>query len=225
MRLTHVSPVGGAVIGAMLAAVAMLAMSPARSSSQASPPKPPTLPRLVDTTYVPPAGRSIAVRRGGDLQAALDAAQPGDVIVLDAGSSFRGNFTLRKKAGSGWIVIRSSSSDALLAPPGTRISPRSVVMPKLVTPNRVPVIQTAPGARGYRFIGIEFTLAQNVRTLKEIVAFGGVQTTVDDTPSDLILDRCYIHGHSTADVFRGVLLNSASAAVIDSYISEIHVAC
>jgi hypothetical protein len=33
-----------------------------------------------------------------------------------------------------------------------------------------------------------------------------------------------VHGHATADVFRGILLNSAASAVIDSHVSEIHVA-
>lgn len=179
----------------------------------------------MDTTYAPPAGRTIAVRAGGDFQAALRAAQPGDVITLQAGAVFRGNFTLPRKTGAGWIVIRSSSADAELPPPGTRITPGfAPAMPRLVTPNRVPVIQVAPGARGYRFIGIELTLGENVRYIRQIVAFGGTQASLAETPSDLILDRCYIHGHASADVFRGVLLNSAASAVIDSHISEIHVA-
>ena len=67
-------------------------------------------------------------------------------------------------------------------------------------------------------------MADDVRTLRQIVAFGGGQSTQEDTPSDLVLERCHVHGHQTADVFRGVLLNSASTAVVDSYISEIHVA-
>ena len=41
-------------------------------------------------------------------------------------------------------------------------------------------------------------------------------------PHDLIIDRCYIHGNDTGDVQRGVMLNCARAAVIDSYISNCH---
>ena len=49
----------------------------------------PELPRrLVDTTYSPPSGRTIAVEKDGDFQAALDRAQPGDVITLEAGATF-----------------------------------------------------------------------------------------------------------------------------------------
>lgn len=188
-----------------------------------TPPDPPA--KVVDTTYIKPTGRTIAVRGGGDLQAALEEAQPGDVITLQAGAVFRGNFRLPKKARSGWVVIRSSAAEKDIPVEGVRITPAfSGVMAKLVTPNSVPVIQTAPGASGFRFIGIEFTVAEDVHTLRQIVAFGGTQSSRSDLPGDLILDRCYVHGHRTANVFRGVLLNSASSAVVDSHISDIHVA-
>lgn len=216
----------GLALLASVFALAAVAMSSIASPLPVERPAPPHPPRtLLDTTYTPPAGRTIAVRAGGNLQAALDAAQSGDVIALQAGAVFRGNFTLPRKPGSGWIIIRSAAPDADLPAPGKRITPAFAdVMPKLVTPNSVQVIQAAPGARGYRFIGIEFTLSPSVRSMRQIVAFGGAQSRPAETPADLILDRCYVHGHPTANVFRGVLLNSASSAVIDSYIAEIHVA-
>src|SRR6185369_1211672 len=65
----------------------------------------PELPRtFVDTTFtLPTGGSTIAVNAGGDFQAALDAANPGDVIVLEAGATFSGNFGLPNKAATGWI--------------------------------------------------------------------------------------------------------------------------
>jgi hypothetical protein len=145
------------------------------------------------------------------------------VILLDAGAVFRGNFTLPKKSRAGWIVIQSSSG--ALPPPGVRVSPAfAAAMPTLISPNGAPVILTAPGAKGYRFVGIEFTLAPDVKTARQIITFGGTQSSLADTPGDLVLDRCYIHGHTSANVFRGVLLNSASSTVVNSHISEIHVA-
>ncbi|HEV3467907.1 MAG TPA: hypothetical protein VG148_01190, partial [Pyrinomonadaceae bacterium] len=54
------------------------------------------------------AAKTITVRAGGDLQAALDRAQPGDEVVLEAGASFVGNFTLPAKAGAAFITVRSS---------------------------------------------------------------------------------------------------------------------
>jgi hypothetical protein len=184
----------------------------------------PTPPRVfLDTSYTPPSGRTIAVAAGGDLQAAVRAAQPGEVVTLEPGAVFRGNFSLPKKAGSGWIVIRSAAPDEKLAPPGTRVTPTfAPAMPKIVSQNDGPAVSTEPGAHHYRFIGIEFSAAASVKSIYSIVAFGGDQVSDADTPSDLILDRCYVHGHPALTSFRGVLLNSASSAIIDSHISGIH---
>ena len=49
--------------------------------------QPPELPRVfIDTTLVSPSGNTIAVPAGGDFQAALNTAQPGDVIKLEVNS-------------------------------------------------------------------------------------------------------------------------------------------
>src|SRR5262245_17705122 len=49
----------------------------------------PELPRVyLNTNYTPTTGRVVAVNAGGDLQAALDKAKPGDVIELQAGAAF-----------------------------------------------------------------------------------------------------------------------------------------
>src|SRR6185369_2792769 len=100
----------------------------------------PELPRAtVDTSPPAPPARTIAVDAGGDLQAALDAAVPGDMISLAAGATFTGNFTLPPKSGTGWIVIRSSAPDASLPPLGTRITPAyGAALPKVVSPNSSP---------------------------------------------------------------------------------------
>jgi len=46
----------------------------------------PERPRVfLDTAYSAPAGRQTSVAAGGDLQGALNAAQPGDTIILQAG--------------------------------------------------------------------------------------------------------------------------------------------
>ena len=55
------------------------------------------------------SGRTVDVAAGSDLQAALDAAMPGDTLVLPAGSTFTGHFVLREKAGDACITIRTST--------------------------------------------------------------------------------------------------------------------
>jgi hypothetical protein len=204
-----------------------MGLLPAAVHTQPPPtPTPPIPPRLtVDTRFAPTTGGTIRVAAGGDLQAALEAAKPGDTIALEAGATFHGNFTLPKKTGTGWIVIRSSVPDTALPAPGVRATPSfASVMPRVVSPNSGPAIQTAAGAQHYRLLGLELTVADNVKTIYHIIGFGGDQRSTDDTPHNLIVDRCYIHGQPKVNVFRGLLLNSAFSAIVDSHVSEIHVA-
>jgi hypothetical protein len=186
----------------------------------------PVLPSVfLDTTYARPSGKTITVRNGGDFQAALDAASPGDQIVLEAGAEFQGNFRLPRKEGKSdrWIVIRSSATDSSL-PQGKRVSPlQKELMPKLLSPNSSPVIKTAPAANHFRFIGIEFSIAPSVKRMSAIISLGDDrQSSLDSIPHDLIFDRCFIHGTPSATVRRGFALNSARTSVIDSYVSDCH---
>lgn len=184
----------------------------------------PELPRVfLDTTYVAPKGRTINVAAGDDFQFALERARPGDVISLQAGATFAGNFILPAKSGSDWIVIRTSASDSSLPPPGTRITPEyAKVMPKIVAPNDAPALEALDGAHHYRFIGVEFTVAPTVRKAYNVVLLGADQAALSLVPHHLIFDRVYIHGHPNTTLRRGIALNSASTAVIDSYISDCH---
>jgi PKD repeat protein len=193
-------------------------------SSKAQAGAQPELPRtLIDTTYVAPTGNTLTVAAGGNLQAALNAANPGDLIVLQAGATFVGNFTLPNKSGNDWVVIRSSADTALPAQ-GTRVGPaHSGLMAKLLSPNAAPAVATLSGAHHYRFVGIEIGLTSGVAINYGLVAFGdSYQNSPAQVPHDLILDRCYVHGNASGDLSRGVALNCANGAVIDSYIANIH---
>src|SRR5438874_2318255 len=65
---------------------------------------------LADT---PAPGNVSTVHAGDNLQAALDNAQCGDTVAIEAGANFVGQFLLRAKScDSGhWIVIRTNASD------------------------------------------------------------------------------------------------------------------
>jgi hypothetical protein len=191
----------------------------AATSSAAEPELPQT---YLDTTYAPATGATINVPAGGDLQAAIDQANPGDVILLEAGATYTGNFTLPPKTGTSMIQIRTSAPDSSLPSPGTRIDPSySAVMAKLESPNDSPAIDTPAGAHHYRLIGLEITFSGAIQY--DIVRLGpGGATSAAELPHDLVIDRCYIHGHATGNVKNGIALNSASTAIIDSQISEIH---
>jgi hypothetical protein len=188
----------------------------------------PAMPEVfLDTKYVQPTGRTIRVDAGDDFQDALDEARPGDEIVLEAGAVFTDNFILRNKGpreDARWITIRSSQMDGLLPPAGTRVSPAdAAAMPRVVSKNAGSVLRTSAGAHHYRFIGIEFSITTSVNRISTLITLGDdEQTSLDDIPHDIIFDRCYIHGTPTANVRRGIAVNSARTSIIDSHISDCH---
>jgi hypothetical protein len=166
---------------------------------------------------------TINVPSGGSFQAALNAAQPGDEIVLEAGATYIGPFTLPVKSGSSYITIRSSAMSALPSA-GVRVSPSNAsAMPKIVSPGVAEsALYTAPGAHHFRFIGIEFKPINAQAFIYDLISLGkGLeQTSLDQVPHHIIIDRCYIHAEPTQSLKRGVALNSAYTEIINSYISD-----
>jgi hypothetical protein len=64
---------------------------------------------------------SIVVPSNGDLQAAINTAQPGDTVVVEAGATYGGAIVLPLKSGSDYITIQSSRAGELAA--GVRVGP------------------------------------------------------------------------------------------------------
>jgi hypothetical protein len=192
-------------------------------------PTPPAPPRVLLQTSVastPVTGKTSRVAAGGDFQAALAGADPGDEIVLEAGATYTGNFILPAKGRSDkWITIRSSNMDGL-PKEGVRVAPRhAAAMPKIVDPNGNGAISTALSAGYYRLIGLEVTVSPSVENAWALVKLGDGgrdQTCLEVVAHHVILDRMYIHGDPSKNCFRCVALNSAHTAVIDSHLAEGH---
>lgn len=192
----------------------------------------PLLPqKWVQSTYNRPIGGVHEVRNTGDplqngiaFQAALDNAQGGEVIVLDAGATYAGSFTLRKKPGNEWIYVESSDLDQLPTA-GNRVAPEDAMhMPTLeVTSDWLPVIQAEAGAHHYRFTGIKFfTEKKNGSGLVQLGYDNGERADrLEKMNHHIIFDRVYITGTESNHLRHGIVLEGMHMAVVDSHIDQI----
>jgi Putative Ig domain len=205
---------------------------------------PAELPRVyLNTTLAntPAPGATISVPANGNLQNALNSANCGDTIQLQAGATYNGGVFMipNKPCDDGhWIIIRTSAPDSSLPPEGTRMTPCYVGVTSL--PGR-PVftcsstekvlatinyggtgdgpIQFAVGANHYRFLGLEVT-----RTANNHTPVGALISAVQNgTMDSIVLDRLYLHGTPGDETRRGVRLSGGTnTAVQDSYLSDFH---
>lgn len=191
------------------------------------------LPRVyIDTTWNPPVGGTTwEAHTALQLCSALNVAVPGDTIVLDAGVTYSGNFHIPSKANPNhkWIYMVSSAYSKLPTP-GTRVSPANAAnMPKIVTPGATGVLGFMDGANYWRLAGIEIASASTCRPPNYTAGvyygyslIGPYNGSPKILPDHIVFDRVYVHGDATHDVQSGIQGNFSSVAIIDSYISDIH---
>jgi len=167
-------------------------------------------------------GKTVALSAGANLQAALDSAVPGDTIELPAGATFSGNYVLPAKNGTAYITIRTAPSDDQ-PKANERVTPAdSGKLARIQSANSQPALRTAPGAKHWKLVLLEIGPTQG--SGGDIVLLGdgsSAQSNLDRVPSDLVVDRCYVHGDPGRGQKRGIALNSASTTVTGSYISDI----
>lgn len=170
-------------------------------------------------------GATIYVPAGGNLQSAIDAARPGDTIILTPGATYIGNFKLPVHGGSDYITIRSAHHTQL-PPDGARISPaHAPYLAKIKSPNTAAAIRTAAGAAYWRILLLEFEA--NSKGYNEIISLGDgsvAQNSLSLVPHHLVVDRVYMHGDRLVGQKRGIGLNGANVSVINSYIVEMKAA-
>ena len=176
---------------------------------------------LAFASVVPLGAETRVVRRGDSLQAALNAAVPGDVVLLEAGAEFVGNFVLPAKTGDAPIIVRSSPS-ATLPPAGQRIQPGyAPALARVRSPNTMAALRTAPGAHHWELQYLEF--AANQRGYGDIIQLGdgsSDQHTLAQVPHHFVLSHLYVHGDPLQGQKRGIALNAAHVTIRDSYISD-----
>ncbi len=160
--------------------------------------------------------RVIKVPPGGSVQAAVEKAESGDIVELQAGAIYFGEIKLPNKRLTDFVTIQSSAADKL--PAGKRVSPAQKASMATIAA-RVkgrPAVSASNGANHYRFIGIEFTAATADYNYA-LVSFGSGETAVN-LPHDLEIDRSYLHPYKSGVVRRGIALNSAATIIKNSYI-------
>ena len=178
---------------------------------------------LVLAMVSPARAATIAVPAGGNLQAALNAAQPGDVITLAPGATYIGNFVLPNKgAVTDYITVRSAAPDALLPGPGVRMTPAyAALLPKIRSSNNMSAMRTAAAANHWKLLFLEFQA--NAGGIGDIIALGAgnsTQTLLSQVPYTLVIDRVYVHGDPIVGQKRGIAIHSRETSIINSYVSE-----
>jgi hypothetical protein len=187
---------------------------------------PAELPRMqVQLPTAEGTGQIRRVRRGGNLQSAIDAAGYGDVILLEAGATFTGPIQLRRKAGSGWITIRT---DATPTAAGQRVTLADTLrFARIEAPatGNAHALNTEAGAAGYWIVNVDIARSPNAARLTTLIALGDggtAQNSQASVPSRLVFDRVIVRGRPGLILRRCIALNSASTAVLNSVVMDCH---
>ena len=204
---------------------------------------PAELPRILMKSSLadtPAPGRERTVKEGENLQQALDGANCGDTLKLQAGAVWQGQFQIPAKPcdDSHWIIVRTASPDDSLPAEGERLTPCYAGVASLPgrpdfhcarVANVTARIEYAgksgsgplmflPGASHYRFVGLEIT-----RTNSEASIAALALVRDGATAHHIIFDRVWMHGTAQAETRRGVALKSTTyVAVVDSFFSDFH---
>ncbi len=190
----------------------------------------PELPRAsVDTTLHRLNGREIIVRKGDNLQRAINRAERGDVIRVDPKGTW-GAIVLPAKQGQGWVHIECLALSSL-PPAGKRVSVQDAkYMPTILnitsgTPR--PALNTELHASHYRIMGVRFKSRKFTRQgHNKMLMLGRGHSTMlaakspHDLPHHIVIDRCIVEGWP-GNTTRGMYLDGRHVAVIGSQIKDI----
>ena len=181
---------------------------------------------------------TIVVPPGGDFQAALNAAQCGDVVVLGAGSTYATSvsFTTPNKGpctgtDADYITVQSSNPP----PANTRANPasQSANFARIISTGGYGVLTTATGSHHYKFIGLEIT-TDGTRYTPDLVSIGpnvdGSTWQQVKSMKGFVIDRCFIHPPeiNAGNLFPSTLARSAGRGIglagVDLWVTNSYIA-
>lgn len=172
----------------------------------------------------------IHVPANANLQQYLDAAQPGDNLILPQGATYKGNFVLPVKVprlgtAADYISIVTAGFGPLFGQ--RRVTPADAPgMAKIVDPgNGLPAFRAPIYSHYWRLVGLEVFPATPNTQIFDLIAigsYGSDQNTLDKAPHHFVFNKCYIHGWPNANFKRGISMNGGDISIRNSWISDFH---
>lgn len=154
----------------------------------------------------PAIAAELHVKAGGDLQAALNVAAPGDHVVLPCGAKFVGQFKLPPKAAL--VTLRSGCSSPL---PDRRVTPADASLMATIASGVSAMALDGYDTRNWRLEGLRFE--PNV---------GGTGAVIEmQRAENVTLDRILLVTPAAQPQKRGVLGNGKQITLTRSHIAGI----
>ena len=101
-----------------------------------------------------------ALRRQPSVRA--HSAQAGDVILLQAGATYTGNYVPPAKSGATMITVQTEIAETGALAPGVRLSPAAAgPLARLKSPNTIAALRTNAGAHHWRLQLLQFAPNQD----------------------------------------------------------------
>ena len=170
-----------------------------------------------------PASLDITVGSGGDFSGRLNRRGPGTPYSSAPGGIYTGSYVLEGRSGSDTrpVIVRTAGSDAV--PPGERMTPEAARASRS-SARRTSCRRSRPSrarASGGSSSSSSWQIATAPATSSRSATDRPRRRSWPRVPSDLVLDRVYIHGDAVVGQKRGIALNAGRTSITNSHISDI----
>ncbi len=160
---------------------------------------------------------TIHVSQGQSIQNAVNMAQPGDIVEIQAGANFAG-FNLPLKQGNAPIIIRSDHWQ--LINPNKRVSLSDAPnMPNIIATSGNAAVATLTSAHDYQLFGLNCSPAPGTYTYGLVCLGTGTETTLQQLPQRINVLNCILQGDPTQGGKEGLRLGSITSTIAHNYIT------